>query len=386
MELVEDAQVLEAALSLLDEYDGKDAIVKRQKSDTKKKRNYNPNRAREQQRKELLALREQVPVLEKRLKMLQHEMESLNLGTMAVGRQESIELWRKMALYQRQTRLSSEEENKRLRKLIREHNEVTNRSIQQLLRARQGDVEEIERLPDPWPRRRQYPVPLGSSDTVLFRDMAGTIDFVQRQVLRVLSLETNATDVTLFPTAKNAHPRLFADKMLPYSVELTGDVAWQYFAHSFRRPTTRFYYHIESNQSSGLVRDDTIVESFGEEHHFGKVLFDFKVKQIIRRYVVPGRVVVAWRAILSPEMFKGESLRDIQYEEKGALVIEPLQAGSSDSCVVHTWQMITPDIMNSAERSRSKLIHDMTEFLLRGCRPERALDIIERMLRAQLMQ
>eukprot|EP00644_Phytophthora_capsici_P016953 jgi/Phyca11/554191/estExt2_Genewise1Plus.C_PHYCAscaffold_590197 len=118
---------------------------------------------------------------------------------------------------------------------------------------------------------------------------------------------------------------------------LTGDVAWQYFAHSFRRPTTRFYYHIESNQSSGLVRDDTIVESFGEEHHFGKVLFDFKVKQII--------------PILSPEMFKGESLRDIH-----------------------------------AERSRSKLIHDMTEFLLRGCRPERALDIIERMLRAQLMQ
>ncbi|KAL3670824.1 hypothetical protein V7S43_004010 [Phytophthora oleae] len=70
---------------------------------------------------------------------------------------------------------------------------------------------------------------------------------------------------------------------------------------------------------TGLVRDDTIVESFGEEHHFGKVLFDFKVKQIVRRYVVPDRVVVEWQAFLSPETFKGESLSGIQYEEKGAL-------------------------------------------------------------------
>ncbi|EEY67078.1 protein kinase [Phytophthora infestans T30-4] len=115
------------------------------------------------------------------------------------------------------------------------------------------------------------------------------------------------------------------------------DVAWQYFAHSFRRPTTRFYYHAETNQSSGLVCDDTIVESFGEEHRFGKVLFDLKVKQIV--------------PLLHPETFKNESLHGIQFKEKGAL-----------------------------------LVHDMTEFLLEGCRPERAVENLERALRAQSSQ
>ncbi|KAF4140919.1 hypothetical protein GN958_ATG09767, partial [Phytophthora infestans] len=301
---------------------------------------------------------------------LHQEMENVNIGAMEVGRQETIEF--------------AEEESKRLRELIQQHNEVTNQRLQRLLHNKQGCVETIERLPDPWPCRRQYPVPLGNNDNLLFRDMAGTIDFVQRQVLRVLTLDSNsgtATDVTLFPSAKNAHPRLFADKILPYS----------YFAHSFRRPTTRFYYHAETNQSSGLVCDDTIVESFGEEHRFGKVLFDLKVKQIVRRYVVAGRVVIAWRALLHPETFKNESLHGIQFKEKGALVIEPFPAPNGDgnnvSCVVHTWQMITPDITDDAAKSgRSKLVHDMTEFLLEGCRPERAVENLERALRAQSSQ
>ncbi|KAF4034259.1 hypothetical protein GN244_ATG13797 [Phytophthora infestans] len=257
--------------------------------------------------------------------------------------------------------MSAEEESKRLRELIQQHNEVTNQRLQRLLHNKQGCVETIERLPDPWPCRRQYPVPLGNNDNLLFRDMAGTIDFVQRQVLRVLTLDSNSGTAT------------------------------DYFAHSFRRPTTRFYYHAETNQSSGLVCDDTIVESFGEEHRFGKVLFDLKVKQIVRRYVVAGRVVIAWRALLHPETFKNESLHGIQFKEKGALVIEPFPAPNGDgnnvSCVVHTWQMITPDITDDAAKSgRSKLVHDMTEFLLEGCRPERAVENLERALRAQSSQ
>ncbi|GMF28263.1 unnamed protein product [Phytophthora lilii] len=276
LQLVEDDQVLEAALSHLDDCNGGDAVnkqsamaVKTTARRPKRTRNYNPNRAREAQRKELLAFRDQVPQLEQRLKMLQEEVNNSNPEAMAVGRTETMELWRKMAIYQRQTRLSAEEENKRLREL----------GIQHLLQFKQGPVE-----------------------------------------------------------------------------------------------------------SSGLVRDDTIVESFGEEHRFGKVLFDFKVKQIVRRYVVPGRVVIAWRAILSPDKFKGESLSGIQFEEKGALVVEPCQpTGSSDSAsVVHTWQMITPDITDSARNDRKKLVQDMTEYVLHGCRPERAIESMERTSRAQL--
>ncbi|EGZ08964.1 hypothetical protein PHYSODRAFT_466284, partial [Phytophthora sojae] len=110
------------------------------------------------------------------------------------------------------------------------------------------------------------------------------------------------------------------------------DAAWQYFAHSFRRPTTRYYYHTETTQPFGIVRDDTIVESFGEEH-----LFNFKVKQIV--------------PILTPDIFKGENIDGVQFEEKGAL-----------------------------------LVQDMTELVLRGCLPSRALDFMDRTLRDQFPQ
>ncbi|KAL4165675.1 hypothetical protein KRP22_014385 [Phytophthora ramorum] len=393
LNLVEDVQVLEAAMSFLDECNGGDSTINKRATGVKgapkkkKARNYNPNRAREEQYKELLALREQVPELERKVMMLQQEMQISTPSAVVVGQNETMELWRKLATYQRQTRLNAEEENKRLRELVREQAEVSTRTIQELLQLEEGHVETIEKPPDAWSYRRQYAVPLVSADNSLFREMADSIDFVHQQVLRVFSMSGAETDVT----PKNAHPRLFADKILPFSVELTGDAAWQFFAHSFRRPTTRFYYHAESTQTSGLVRDDTIVESFGEEHHFGKVLLDVKVKQIVRRYMAAGRVVTAWRAILIPETFKGESLSGIQFEEKGALVIEPCQvAQPSDvhetASVVRTWQMVTPDISCTADPDRRKVVQDMTEYVLHGCRPGRAVESMERTLRAQSMQ
>ncbi|OWZ07295.1 hypothetical protein PHMEG_00020330 [Phytophthora megakarya] len=197
------------------------------------------NRARAAERKELQTLREQIPHLQKRLKMMQQEMEKIDMGALASERQGTIELWRKMAVCQRHSRTNAEQENHKLRELVREHNELTNLNLQLFLQTIQGHVETIERLPYPWPCRRQCAVPLESSDNWLFKDMAGTIDFVHRQVLRVFSIKP-----------KNAHPRLFADKILPYSVELTGDAAWQFFAHSFRRPTTRFFYHAQTTQLS----------------------------------------------------------------------------------------------------------------------------------------
>ncbi|RLN52842.1 hypothetical protein BBJ29_004045 [Phytophthora kernoviae] len=114
-------------------------------------------------------------------------------------------------------------------------------------------------------------------------------------------------------------------------------------------------------QSVGLVSDDTVVESFGEEHYFGQVMLDFKIKQIVRLYTATDRIVVAWRALISPEKFKGKSLSDILFEEKGALVIEPYTVCNG-----------------------SKSIQELAEFVITGCRPGRAVDSMERTLHMQV--
>jgi hypothetical protein len=101
--------------------------------------------------------------------------------------------------------------------------------------------------------------------------MVGSIDTVHRQVLQVYSTGGDVEPAS-FPSMDKAHCRAFADKILPFDVEAVSDAAWQFFAHSFRRPTTRFFYHMEPLQSTEFVSDDTVIEVFGEEHRFGQVL------------------------------------------------------------------------------------------------------------------
>ncbi|KAG7383332.1 hypothetical protein PHYPSEUDO_003871 [Phytophthora pseudosyringae] len=377
LQLVEDDQVLEAVLSLLDRPDddgGGDAM---QLAPSKKKRGtrrYNPNRAREARRQELLTLRGQVPQLERRLEKLRRKVATPKGTDMAT-------MWRRLAMHERKSKENAAEENRRLRALVRESAEVTHRNVQQLLQTGEENVEvcphladprpepELEPEPGPWPFRRIYAVPVDPRDDNIFQEMAQSIDMVHRQVLQMYSSDANRggdVDAAQFSTTGEAHCRAFADKVLPYDVDSVGDAAWQFVAYSSRRPTTRFYYHTDAHEPSGLVSDDTVVEISGEEHRFGQVLLDVKVKQIVRRYVAAGRVVIAWRALLSPEKFKTETLSDVVYDEKGALVIEPFastqeRSANETASVVHTWQTVTPNIAP----------------------PGRAVQSMERTLRAQ---
>lgn len=388
LRLVDDDLVLEAALSLLEQPDGdstqRTSTDSPQRQNNKKKRKSSSNRAREAQYQELLALREQVPRLEKHLAELQEQAQHKS--------SPMLDLWRKLATVERQSRANAEDENRRLRALVRENADATAQSVHQLLqtntcRQEHSGSEADAWPPERWPYRHVYAVPVDPSDGNLIQEMATSVDAVYRQVLQVYSPEsvqgTSECPATRFQSVGNAHRRRFADKELPFDVDSVADAAWQFFAHSSRRPTTRFYYHPDAHQAAGLVSDDTVVEIFGEEHRFGHVLLDIKIKQIVRRYVAADRVVVAWRALLSPDKFKTETLSDVVYEEKGALVIEPCPSlgGGAAASVVHTWQMITPDIA-AASLLQSEVVQELTQFVLNSCRPGRAIQSMERTLRA----
>ncbi|RLN97270.1 hypothetical protein BBJ28_00020948 [Nothophytophthora sp. Chile5] len=155
-ELMDDAEVFEAALSFLDlpsvldgrqdrGHDEVDAAhsaskgavsnVNSRTGATKKRRTYNPNRAREAQRSELLALREQVPSMEKRLNVLQAAALTQTSDTVGVGteRLQEESSWRKLAKHQLQTRVNAEEEKARLGELVREHAAITTQCVQELV-------------------------------------------------------------------------------------------------------------------------------------------------------------------------------------------------------------------------------------------------------------
>ncbi|RLN90397.1 hypothetical protein BBJ28_00023401, partial [Nothophytophthora sp. Chile5] len=374
--------MLTAALSFLDRYEsGEDddsraapeasalstaAAVSSRPGDAKKTRNYNPNRARETQRAELLALRSLVPQLEQRVARLREKT------GMETRRQPT--LWRKLASHQRQTRVNAEGENGQLRELVREQAELMARLVQQL----PSSIQQLHRSYC-WCRS---PAPIAPGDWTAFKTLAASIDAVYHQVNRLLGSAESGTE-----QYDHASTTL---QILPFDAQATGTAAWAYFAHSLGRHTTRFYYPADSTQSSSLGTFDTIAESYGVATCINSIEAEFQIKQIIRRYVARDRIVVAWVASIEPSTFKGEVVRGLRFEEKGAFVIEPHPKGhvehqlhQNPAAAIRTWQTAIPELSASEWSSRGGHEHELTEFVLNATKPNSIVVNMERTLRLQ---
>ncbi|RLN92306.1 hypothetical protein BBJ28_00026754 [Nothophytophthora sp. Chile5] len=420
-ELVDDAEMFEAALSFLDlpsdlddqqggghdGVDGAPPASKRAVSNvnpragaTKKRRTYNSNRAREAQRSELLALREQVPSMEKRLHSLQASVlagrrDATGVGTERLQEESS---WRKLAKHQLQTRVNAEEENTRLVELVREHVAITTQRVQELVQNGQQLQVRFSSLLGNFgrgksslhlrPFKRAYAVPLVRSDAADFQTLVNNIDKVYHEVLHVFK---TGLDTEGARGLENAQYRMFADKTLPFDVHATGAAAWRYFAHSMGRKKARFHDQMSPYQSLGLVADDTVIERFGVERRTEKLSSDWKVKQVFRRFVADDRVVIAWLGYIDPSRFKGEAVSGVRFEEKGAFVIEsgskrqtPRQRHQA-TAVVRTWQVVTPALPVSEWNEHSMYTHELTEYTANSLRPGRAVPTVERTLQLQSM-
>lgn len=141
-------------------------------------------------------------------------------------------------------------------------------------------------------------------------------------------------------------------------------------------------------QPSAADSNDTVIESFGEEHYFGDVLLDLKVQQIVRRYTAPDTSVVAWRALLKPDKSNCEKLSGIVFEEKGAILVKRHSSPKTGdrASVVHIWEVITPDFDGSAKEPQGQFAQLLTDFVLIRCRPERVVEAMEIMLRSNQRQ
>lgn len=104
----------------------------------KKARNYNPNRARDEQRKELARLREQVPRLEQvlaRFKWKARRSKRAGSRALATRSSGSDNAWQEVAACRRELREQAELENARLRTIVERQIEIAKR-MQEILQTR----------------------------------------------------------------------------------------------------------------------------------------------------------------------------------------------------------------------------------------------------------
>ncbi|KAF4034247.1 hypothetical protein GN244_ATG13783 [Phytophthora infestans] len=380
LNLVEDSEAFEAALHFVDEFVASDeqpnddddaltlaldglpsptelALVETQaevpateisaerkvKKASKSKRplNYNPNRAREHQRKELLYLREKVVEMEQELNALQSTRRpkrfsdvegnnEIDEGDVAVSRGfKASEVWKEMASHQLEQRLKSERENRRLKAVL------------------EGQIK------------------IG-----IFAELMAGVDDSYREVDDVFranglgEMESSFSDAKMRLGPDGVYMEIFANKVLPFDVASTGTAAWQYFAKSMEHMPFRFFY--QKDPQNLETTDDTIVESFGMELHANGTQADFRVKEVLRRYVDEDRVVIVWRSFIDPVEFSGAPLRGAEFREKGYIVIRRPRGMAENYALLQTCYLIHPETPVHSLTDDGAITGALTDFVLSG--------------------
>ncbi|KUF68460.1 M96 mating-specific protein family [Phytophthora nicotianae] len=358
------------------------------------------NRVRDQERRELLYLREKVADMQQKLQALQKTrvpaIKAEVKGPKEEKNQEEEDVeahavWKEMASHQLEQRLKSERENRQL-KLVLEGQIKIAKSLEKLLQARAttnvgrrvlldwdimflmcsvGVLQAIEScLGDGQRLKRMHMSTPDRSDASIFKELMEGIDSAYREVDAVFrdngldTKESSFSDAEMHEGADGVYMKIFASKVLPFDVVSTGTAAWRYFSRSLEHMPFRFLYHKDLQNVE--TTDDTIIESFGMELHAKGTQADYRVKQIVRRYVEENRVVIVWRSYIDPVSFAGNPVYGAQFQEKGYLVVRRPRAMSPRFALLQTCYLISPALPIRSLSDERSVTGELTDFVLSG--------------------
>lgn len=245
-----------------------------------RKRNYNPNRAREQQRKELVYLREKVVEMEQELKALQtmttEGVNGNNPQREEVTLFQAPGIWKEMATHQLDERLKSERENRRLKSLLGRQIKIdeTLAKLQEtkLFTRFIGILLYFVLQPmDPCvynQRTRRMDIP---TDSDIVAELLSSVNDSYCEVDEVFKanelrdMESSFSDAKMRFGPDGVYMEMFANKVLPFNVASTGSAAWKFFANLIEHMPYRFFY--QKDQKNLATKGDTVIESFGVGSH-----------------------------------------------------------------------------------------------------------------------
>ncbi|OWZ12545.1 M96 mating-specific protein [Phytophthora megakarya] len=281
-------------------------------------------------------------------------------------------VWGDMAQRQALERQKAERENVRL-KLVLEKQIKMAKSLERILRKRQNERGILHVLGGSNKRiRRVSPAPgpdAARDDHADFDMLLSGIDKSRQELDAVFEANGLGRMETAYRTAKIEHDatrgmvmEIYANKIMPFDMAMTGKAVWRHFAHSMENMPHRTYYekqplHIETS-------DDTVVERYGLEMTDGHTNGDFHVKHIIRRYVEHDRIIIVWRTITDTVEFSAEPTPGIRFLEKGYIVIKPPATDQEDCTLMQTCYIIRPEFRSRNGPDQSRKVGALTDFVL----------------------
>lgn len=93
---------------------------------------------------------------------------------------------------------------------------------------------------------------------------------------------------------------------------------------------------------------------------------DYRVKQIVRRYVEESRIVIVWRSYIDPMSFAGNPVCGAEFQEKGYLVVRRPRAMSPRFTLLQTCYLISPALSIRSLSDERAVTGELTDFVLSG--------------------
>lgn len=110
--------------------------------------------------------------------------------------------------------------------------------------------------------------------------------------------------------------------------------------------------------------EDTVMEHFNLELHANSTSGNFRVKQVLRRYVEEERIVIVWRACIDPIEFSDEPFSGVRFHEKGYIVVKRPSMLSDEYSVLQQCDILTPVCMGDLMRDTDPKVGAITDFVL----------------------
>ncbi|GMF27943.1 unnamed protein product [Phytophthora lilii] len=357
---------------------------------TKRRVKVNPNRARDERKHELAYLRNKVEQMERELDTMRHRRRVRNIsnGEPPPASSESDSralttscpkpatsstrmpfIWRDIATRQQQRREKSERENARL-KLVLESQVKLAKSMETLLqkRARQqvsGCAEVVGASDDLSSQGRTLDF-LVDKDT--YEALLTSVETAYAELEAVfttnglLGLDTPCRDARMREGASGMYLDVFANKVLPFSYDAVTTAVWNHFKGNEKHRGVVYENATQHLESSS----DTIMEAFTMEFLGKTTTADFRVKQVIRRFVETDRQVVVWVSIGQALDPTNSPFSSFGFVDKGYVVTRrptSIAPGHGDFTILQMCSLVSPQMAQGC-RIDMTAAGDFTEFVL----------------------
>ncbi|GMF33805.1 unnamed protein product [Phytophthora fragariaefolia] len=286
-----------------------------------------PNRARNERRREIARLREELEKLQLDLQNLQSrraKSPQLQPRAMVNLLPQIPSLWQVVARKQRQRREEAERENGRLKTMVERQQKVA-ADLSSTLQKRARQL--CSSFADVKPKQQIVHVVDFCGDIGDFDGLFRHLEAARREVDVVFAanglekMVITPCDVHIREGDEGKYLEAFSNKVLPFKLSDTAEVAWNHFKGVEKHLGNGSIYH-------KAAKAYTVIEAFTKEMHSNNSRADVKVKQVVRRYVEADHDLVIWVARVSPAEIRHKMLQGLTYHLRGYAKIKRSSAST----------------------------------------------------------